>query len=71
MAAYSIIFEALDNLRSFAEGGSDPGLLKEVEDAERTALSEILKIELSSSDANYDAVMAVVYPELQRTIAND
>lgn len=71
MATYSLIFEALNKLRSFTEGGSDSDLLKEVEDAEKIALKEVLQIELSNSDGNYDAVMAVVYPELQRKNAND
>lgn len=71
MAAYSRIFEALDKLRVFAEGKNDPLLLKEVEDAEETALTEVLKIELSDDTTSYDAVMAVVYPGLQREKEND
>ncbi len=71
MATYSHIFEALDKLRAFAEGQNDPRLLKEVEDAEKTALKEVLKTELSNSDDSYDAVMSLVYPGLQREKAND
>jgi hypothetical protein len=66
MATYSRIFETLDKLRAFAEFRNNPALLKEVEDAEQTALEETLTIEMSGSDANYDAVMALVYPEFVR-----
>lgn len=71
MAAYSRIFEAIDKLRAFAEGENDSLLLKEVEDAEKTALKEVLKTEFSNDGASYDAVMAVLYPGLQREKAND
>lgn len=71
MATYSLIFEALDKLRAFAEGQNDLPLLKEVEDAEKAALKEVLKTELSNNDASYDAVMSLVYPGLQRETAND
>lgn len=71
MVSCVIIHESLDNLRSFTEGKYDLRRLKEVEDAETTALKEDLKIELSSSDAVYDALMALVYPEFQREKAND
>lgn len=71
MAAYSRIFKALDNLRAFAEGENDRCLLREVEDAEKTAMREILKTELSNDSASYDAVMAVLYPGLPREKASD
>jgi hypothetical protein len=66
MATYSLIFETLDKLRAFAECRNNSALLKEVEGAKKIALEETLTTEMSDSDANYDAVMALVYPELER-----
>lgn len=67
MSKYSVIFDALKNVRGYSERHKMDELLQAVKFAEDTAMIEICNVDLEKHGSGYDAIMHAIFPDMLDT----
>ncbi len=62
MSKYSIIFDALRDVRTYSGNNNMKAVLEAVEHAEKMAMTEICKVDLEKHGPGYDALLYSIFP---------